>query len=114
MSVRDQHSMACPACGEDDDLSVTFTGTCTLHGDGTEDAGDHEWEGTSTCWCGCGWTGAVAEAEATVTAEDDLPGHCSIEPHGDGYRFLFDGYDDDAPREYPTYIEAVRAAALIG
>lgn len=115
MSVRDQHNMACPNCGEDDELHVVFTGECRLFPDGTEDDGDHEWEGKSACRCGaCDWTGTVDDAEGTVKAEDELPGHCVIEEHGEGFRFLFDGDDDDAPREYPTYIEAVRAAALIG
>lgn len=117
MSVRDEWNMACPNCGDDEDLHIVFTGECRLFPDGTEDDGDHEWEGKSACRCGiCDWTGTVADARATVDAEDDLPGHCTIEDHedGDGYRYRFDGDDDDAPRKYPTWIEAVRAASLIG
>lgn len=42
------------------------------------------------------------------------PMGCVIEPHGDGFRYHFDGDDDDDPRVYPTEAEACAAAHLIG
>lgn len=55
MSVKSSFEMACPKCGDDADLHVTFTGTCRLVGNGSEDCGDHEWDNDSLCLCGeCG------------------------------------------------------------
>lgn len=114
MSVRDQHNMACPSCGDDDELHVVFTGECELFPDGTEDAGDHEWDGKSPCRCGlCDWTGTVAEAEAVVTAERAWPDGVEIDDTGVAYRVHLVNCPDPG-ETFPTYIEAVRAAARIG
>jgi hypothetical protein len=58
--VADNHGMACPACGHDSDLSVSFVGSCTLTSGGSEDAGDHEWGDESDASCGCGFVAKVA------------------------------------------------------
>lgn len=56
------HEMQCPKCKLDGDLQVTFTGTCRLTSDGSEDIGNHEYDDTHNCFCGdCGYEATVAE-----------------------------------------------------
>ena len=43
--------IACPQCGSRGGFSIQFTGTCDAYDDGTEDAGDHEWDADSDCSC---------------------------------------------------------------
>lgn len=60
MSVKSTHEMCCPKCGDDSEIVVTFTGTCKLVSDGTEDCGDHEWDDDSYVRCdACGHESTV-------------------------------------------------------
>ena len=44
----------CPAC-ESERITVTFSGTCLLTADGSEDYGDHEYDDDSPAVCqSCG------------------------------------------------------------
>ncbi len=72
------HGMICPGCLEDDSLRVTFTGTCLLTNDGSEDDGDHEWDDDSPCQCSrCNFSAPVSvfrlgdEEEAIDIAFED-------------------------------------------
>lgn len=55
----------------------------------------------------------LAEYDTESEWADDSEGPpegCIIEPHGDGFRYHFDGDDDDDPLTYPTEAEAIAAA----
>lgn len=82
MGVKEYHDKCCPGCGEDDKLYVDFTGRAKLTRNGTEDVGDHDWDGSSYMSCGrCSWSGEASEAEwdsdhphwPTDDDEDDEP-----------------------------------------
>lgn len=45
------HGMACPACHSTHNLRVEFQGLAWLTDHGSEDDGDHEWDGHSMCYC---------------------------------------------------------------
>lgn len=107
--------MVCPACGEDDEMSVAVTIMAALREDGTDAEGDHEWDDDSACECGCGWSGKVADAKAGLQEFYALPDHCEIEGHPTlgGYRYVFGKGSDDLPVSFPTWLEAVRAAAAL-
>lgn len=45
------HGMACPRCFTALDLRVTYTGTCKLTPEGSEDVGNHDWDEHSLCRC---------------------------------------------------------------
>lgn len=112
MSVRDEWNMACPDCGNDDQLLIDFVGTARLYPDGTEDCGDHTWDDKSACRCdGCGWSGNVAKAKEVDDAEIGVLDACKIEAGVGGYRFTLTGHKDADPQQYGTYLEAVYAAA---
>jgi hypothetical protein len=77
MSVLTDHRVCCPNCKSDQSIKVTFTGTCLLTDDGSEDDGDHEWGDESAASCTkCGHDGFVrdfrdagkAQLEASETA----------------------------------------------
>lgn len=71
LAILDQHGAICPKCRSPYRLSVTFTGTCNLVSDGTEDDGDHEYDGEAACNCAaCSWVGKFGEA---TEAFEDLP-----------------------------------------
>lgn len=54
--------MACPVCGSDDDLMVVITAWAHLSLDGTDTAGDHEWDDRSGCRCAaCDYIGTVTD-----------------------------------------------------
>jgi hypothetical protein len=64
MSVRSSFEMCCPKCYDDSEITITFTGTCKLVPDGSEDCGDHEWNDDSAATCGaCGFAGVVKDFE---------------------------------------------------
>lgn len=55
------HGMLCPRCFADLDLRVTYTGTCKLTPEGSEDVGGHEWNEDSKCRCmRCDFASTVA------------------------------------------------------
>lgn len=62
--------MGCPECGNRDNFHIDFTGTANVFDDGSDDEGDHEWEGRSPCRCDCGHTGTVLGF--TFNGLDDL------------------------------------------
>lgn len=71
LAILEQHGAICPTCRSPYHLEVTFTGTCKLTPDGTEDAGDHEYDEKAHCLCSeCGWRGDFGEA---TSAFEDLP-----------------------------------------
>jgi hypothetical protein len=54
--------LACPTCGADHDINVTFTGTAKLTESGTVDDGAHEWDSKSPAFCGaCGFNGLAED-----------------------------------------------------
>ncbi len=61
-TVRTVFEMACPACGRDDALMVVIATWAHLSLDGTDPAGDHEWDDRSGCRCeACDYIATVAE-----------------------------------------------------
>jgi DNA-directed RNA polymerase subunit RPC12/RpoP len=66
-TVRKEWNMACPDCGADDRLIVTFQSEALLTPNGTDDdegSGDHEWDDQSPIRCDeCGWGGKVEDTE---------------------------------------------------
>lgn len=90
--------MICPNCLEDDDLNVSFAGTCRLTPSGSEDVGNHEWGDDSHCQCeSCGFSAPVpafrlGEGGETLEIDfedpiaderepgDDIRGDIDIEP----------------------------------
>ena len=60
-TVGNQFGYLCPQCKKGDNLSISFVGTCTLMPEGTDDAGDHEWDSKSCASCSCGWSGLVQD-----------------------------------------------------
>ncbi len=70
-TVGNQFGYLCPKCKQGDSLSVTFIGTCELVPDGTEDAGNHEWDDESAASCGCGWGGTVKDFEQAEDFEEE-------------------------------------------
>jgi hypothetical protein len=62
MNVKDEWSMACPKCGDDDQIIIQATAYVRLTVDGTEEAAGHEWDGGSICLCGsCGHVATVCD-----------------------------------------------------
>lgn len=54
--------MECPACGQSDRFTITFTGSADVTDDGSDDAGDHEWDEKSDCICAeCNQMGIVKD-----------------------------------------------------
>ena len=73
MSVKEQYNMKCPECDRDDALQVEITVMADLSDEGTEPAGDHEWDSDSFCRCNeCGWSGKVKDAQAEFDAPEVL------------------------------------------
>lgn len=67
----DEHTY-CPAYKDDGRISVTFTGTCALTENGSEDAGDHEYDAASDTQCGaCGHVGTLADFTHAEPANED-------------------------------------------
>lgn len=65
MSAGDYHNIQCPACDGDERFTVEFSGQCQLTSDGSEDCGDHEWDGASVMTCGdCGHTAPAIAFQA--------------------------------------------------
>jgi hypothetical protein len=70
MSVKNEWHMACPACGDDDQMDIGATVYVRLSVDGTDlmaaANGDHEWDGDSTALCcACGHAGTVRDFTIT-------------------------------------------------
>lgn len=54
--------MKCPECGSTEEFYVSFAGQARVTADGSEDCGDHEWDGTDHCRCAeCDHFATVAE-----------------------------------------------------
>jgi hypothetical protein len=79
-TVKEVWEMACPKCGQDDQLDIVVTLFARLLPNGTDpdqagdENGDHEWDENSTCACRhCGWCGIVEDlhhgTEIDVAAE---------------------------------------------
>ena len=69
--LRDTYQMACPKCGQDDELIVEITCQAVLTAEGTEPFGDHEWDDDSFCRCrACKHIGTVAEFTAKAEARE--------------------------------------------
>lgn len=50
----------CPACGQNERFTISFTGSAEVTDEGSDDAGDHEWEDDSACSCSeCSHSGVV-------------------------------------------------------
>lgn len=62
--------IACAKCGTRDGFKIGFNGTCQVNDDGSDDVGDHEWDGVSSCVCTCGEGGTVDDF--TIKGLDDL------------------------------------------
>ena len=61
-TVRDLFGLACPKCGDDDNLRLVITTWATLSADGTEPFGDHEWDDDAICRCnGCKFAGVASD-----------------------------------------------------
>lgn len=43
--------IACPECGQRDRFNINFTGQALVTEEGSEDVGDHEWDGSSSTTC---------------------------------------------------------------
>ena len=72
------HGMICPACLDDQNLIVTFSGSAHITNSGSVDEGDHEWNKDSHCRCECGFEGPVLAFEAGVDdAEISFNVHCT-------------------------------------
>jgi hypothetical protein len=70
-SVGNQFGYLCPKCGEGDDLSIVATVVSALCPDGTDIAGDREWDGDSGAYCECGWAGNVRDFKQAPNFEAD-------------------------------------------
>lgn len=53
--------MGCPECGQRDSFKIEFRGTAEVSDEGSDDVGDHEWDGKSACQCECGHAGTVRD-----------------------------------------------------
>ena len=61
-TVRNLYDIACPACGSDESLMVVITTWAELSADGTDPAGDHDWDDQSHCRCSaCNHHGKVKD-----------------------------------------------------
>ncbi len=61
-TLRDIYDMACPKCGNDEELVVLIEAEATLTVEGTDADGHHEWDGDSHCTCPvCRFSGSVAD-----------------------------------------------------
>jgi hypothetical protein len=71
-TVGNQFGYLCPKCHKGNRLAVSFHGSCKLVPDGTDDSGDHEWDGDSMAWCNaCTWEGRVKELEQAENFEEE-------------------------------------------
>ena len=69
-------NMACPACGDDEQIDIAATVYIRLCLDGTDisaaENGDHEWtENSPAQCCTCGYTGTVRQFLITVEGADE-------------------------------------------
>lgn len=67
-TVREEHGVACPKCGSDEQIEVVYTSWTRLVPDGTDDDNvldrSVEYDNTSTCRCGvCGWAGLFGDTQ---------------------------------------------------
>ena len=59
-TLRDAYDLACPKCGQADELNVEITCMAHVTPDSTDPYGDHEWGKASFCSCAqCGHTGTI-------------------------------------------------------
>ena len=107
MSVRSNHSVQCPNCGDDDDLTIEAVRRLDvrLYPDGTDDdGGDTEWDDNSGCSCGkCNWSGTVGQASkslrrATKAANAALGREIAVDDNDDEIGNAFNQY---ASKELP-------------
>jgi rubredoxin len=60
-TLRNIYDMACPKCGNDEELVVLIETEATLTVEGTDADGHHEWDMDSACACPvCRYHGMVA------------------------------------------------------
>lgn len=68
------HDLACPRCGNDDQLYIDATTRVRLHAHGEIEHQDIEWTGTSPILCGqCGHHAQVQDFEADTPEGDCEP-----------------------------------------
>lgn len=65
-TVREEHGVACPKCGSDEQIEVVYTSWTRLVPDGTDDDNvldkSVEYDNESPCRCGkCGWAGKFGD-----------------------------------------------------
>lgn len=61
-TVRETFGLACPNCGDDEQLHIRIATWIEVSPDGTSEASwtEHEWSDRSRCFCsGCGYHGRV-------------------------------------------------------
>lgn len=77
-NIRDEFGLACPRCGNADKLEIVIVCTAELTVNGSEDFGDHEWNGDSPCQCpDCDYAATVKNFKIAGTSQSSEVSHQS-------------------------------------